>query len=80
MNTFKHRLYDFPRRTLLIKEWELASTEEHAAFVDLLEHGDARGAADYLRDVHWSFTVQERFVRQYYFAGRDAARAAPSES
>ena len=25
-------------------------------------------AADYIRDVHWSFSVQERFIRKYYFA------------
>ena len=65
---FKERLYDFPRREHFVKEWEIASTGEHAAFVERLERGDARAAADYLRDVHWSFAVQERFVRRYYFA------------
>jgi DNA-binding GntR family transcriptional regulator len=63
----KQRLYDWPRRQGLVKEWELASLEEHAAFVDLVAGGDARGAADHLRDVHWSFPVQERFIHRYYF-------------
>jgi DNA-binding GntR family transcriptional regulator len=63
----KQRLYDWPRRQGLVKEWELASLEEHAAFVDLVARGDARGAADHLRDVHWSFPVQERFIHRYYF-------------
>jgi DNA-binding GntR family transcriptional regulator len=63
----KQRLYDWPRRQGLVKEWELTSVEEHAAFVRLVASGDARGAADHLRDVHWSFPVQERFVRRYYF-------------
>ena len=31
-----------------------------------MAEGDARGAADHLRDVHWSFPVQERFIRRYY--------------
>jgi len=67
----KHRLYDFPRRRDFLPEWELASTGEHTAFLDLLEGRDVRGAADYLRDVHWSFEVQQRFIHQYYFPDTD---------
>ena len=65
----KQRLYDFPRAPEFLPEWELRSTAEHAEFLDLLEAGDARLAADYLRDVHWGFEVQRPFVLQYYFAG-----------
>jgi DNA-binding GntR family transcriptional regulator len=65
----KQRLYDFPRVAGFVPEWELRSTEEHAELVDLLEQGAVRTAADYLRDVHWSFDVQQRFVLQYYFGG-----------
>jgi DNA-binding GntR family transcriptional regulator len=68
----KQRLYDWPRRQGLVKEWELASLEEHAALVRLVAGGDAQGAADHLRDVHWSFTVQERFIHRYYFANASA--------
>lgn len=64
----KQRLYDFPRRDRFVPDWERASTGEHAAFVDLLAAGDIRGAADYLRDVHWSFEVQRPWILQYYFA------------
>jgi DNA-binding GntR family transcriptional regulator len=64
----KQRLYDWPRRRGFVKEWELASLEEHAVFVRLVAEGDATAAADHLRDVHWSFAVQEPFIRRYYFA------------
>lgn len=64
----KQRLYDFPRRDRYVPDWETASTEEHAALVDLLAAGDPRGAADHLRDVHWSFAVQRPWIIQYYFA------------
>jgi DNA-binding GntR family transcriptional regulator len=64
----KQRLYDWPRRRGFVKEWELASLEEHAAFARLVAEGDATRAADHLRDVHWSFGVQEPFIRRYYFA------------
>lgn len=67
VEVLKHRLYDFPRLKSFVAEWESASTEEHAAFVALLSQGDVRGAADYLRDVHWSFEVQKHFILQYYF-------------
>lgn len=63
----KQRLYDWPRRRGFVKEWELASLEEHAAFAQLVAEGDATRAADHLRDVHWSFGVQEPFIRRYYF-------------
>ena len=64
----KQRLYDWPRRRGFVKEWETSSVREHEALVRRLASGDARGAADHLRDVHWSFAVQRRFIERYYFA------------
>jgi DNA-binding GntR family transcriptional regulator len=68
VRTLKQRLYDWPRRRGFVKAWELASVREHAAFARLVAAGDAQGAADHLRDVHWSYAVQERFIEEYYFA------------
>jgi len=62
----RQRLYDFPRRARFVKEWEERSVREHAEYLVLLRAGDVRAAADYLRDVHWSFAVQESFIRRYY--------------
>lgn len=76
VENLKHRLYDFPRRGSFVAAWERASTGEHAAFLDLLEDRDFRGAADFLRDVHWSFAVQRRFILRYYFPDE----SAPEES
>ena len=76
VRTLKQRLYDWPRRRGFVKAWELASVREHEAFARLVAAGDARGAADHLRDVHWSYAVQERFVEAYYFAP-DAAEGTP---
>ncbi len=66
VKVMKQRLYDFPRRRGFIREWEEASTGEHDAIVGWLERGDATAAAEVVRDVHWSFDVQERFIRRYY--------------
>ena len=73
----KERLYDFPRRRGFVKAWEEASVLEHDALLKRLERRGARAAADYLRDVHWSFTVQERFIREYYGASEKGAGGAP---
>ncbi len=68
VRTLKERLYDFPRRSEFVKEWELDSTAEHAEIIGRLKAGDFRGAAAYIREVHWNFEVQERYIRTYYFA------------
>ena len=80
VRALKQRLYDWPRRRGFVKAWELASVREHAAFARLVEKGDARAAADHLRDVHWSYAVQERFVEQYYFAEDAETAPAPGGS
>jgi DNA-binding GntR family transcriptional regulator len=66
VNTLKKRLYDFPRAKGFVKEWEESSTVEHQALVDLIRQGRGQDAANHIRDVHWSFKVQEAFVRKYY--------------
>ncbi|MBU0926629.1 MAG: GntR family transcriptional regulator [Spirochaetes bacterium] len=68
----KERLYDFPRREGYLSQWELASIEEHEALVSALRAREFDAAAALVRDVHWSFKVQERFIMAYYFA-REAA-------
>jgi len=74
VRTLKERLYDFPRRAEYVKEWELDSTAEHAEITSRLRAGDYLGAAAYIRDVHWNFEVQERYIRTYYFAAGGQGR------
>lgn len=66
LKIMKQRLYDFPRRGEFVREWEEASTGEHARIVAALEKGDVREAARLVQEVHWSFEVQETFIRRYY--------------
>lgn len=66
----KERLYDFPRNKVFVKDWELHSVDEHDELITLFRRGDFNGAADFMRDAHWSFSVQERFLRKYYFANK----------
>jgi DNA-binding GntR family transcriptional regulator len=73
----KQRLYDWPRRERMMQAWESHSVVEHEEFLSLLERGRVDAAADHLQHVHWSFTVQERYVRAYYFS-EHRVRAAES--
>lgn len=68
VRVLKQRLYDFPRNRGWVEEWELSSIEEHARIVADLEAGEIDAAADFVRDVHWSFAVQEPFIRKYHLA------------
>lgn len=66
VNTLKKRLYDFPRQKGFVKEWEQASIGEHAELVRLIGMNDRQKAVNFIRDIHWSFKVQEKFVNLYY--------------
>jgi len=66
VNTLKKRLYDFPRQQGWVKEWEQASIGEHAELVHLIRTRNRKEAAAHIRDVHWSYKVQEKFIVKYY--------------
>ncbi|UCE42819.1 MAG: GntR family transcriptional regulator [Candidatus Aminicenantes bacterium] len=66
VKTLKKRLYDFPRQEGFVKQWEQASIHEHLELVKLIEEGKKERAANYIRDVHWSYLVQEKFLKKYY--------------
>jgi DNA-binding GntR family transcriptional regulator len=48
----KQRLYDFPRRDYGTN-WMHRNVIEHQQFIKLVEEGNAKEAADFMRDVHW---------------------------
>jgi len=62
----RRRLYDFQRKKGIYREWETASIEEHRKIIGFLQKGEVRPAADYIRDVHWSYAVQEKYIEKYY--------------
>ena len=66
VNTLKKRLYDFPRQQGFVKEWEQASIGEHGRLVELIRRKARAEAVNFIRDVHWSFHVQEQFISKYY--------------
>ncbi len=73
VNTLKRRLYDFPRQQGFVKKWEMTSIDEHQELVRLIEEGKKEQASDYIRDVHWSYDVQEKFLKKYYKRAESAS-------
>jgi len=69
VRNLKKRLYDFPRPEAWVKEWEEASCGEHETLLGFLRQGRFDEAARYIRDVHWSYRVQERYILRYYPVG-----------
>ncbi|MEH0019457.1 MAG: GntR family transcriptional regulator [Desulfobacter sp.] len=61
----KHRLYDFQGQSY-IPEWELRNCDEHDQFIGFLKERNPSEAARVLKDVHWSYKIQESFIRQFY--------------
>lgn len=68
VHILKERLYDFPRQKSYLREWELASVREHEEILKFFRVGDYSGAASFLRNIHWSYSLQEHYVNKYYFA------------
>lgn len=66
VHNLKKRLYDFPRRKGFIREWEESAIHEHQHLIKLVSEKKYLDAANFMRDYHWSFKVQEKFVRRYY--------------
>ncbi|MBI9084629.1 MAG: GntR family transcriptional regulator [Desulfobacterales bacterium] len=63
----KQRLYDFPRQAY-VAEWEMRNMDDHDRFIAMIESGDVDGAAHLMQHVHWSYSVQEDFILEFYRA------------
>lgn len=61
----KQRLYDFPRHRYNV-EWEKRNCAEHDTFIEFIEAGDREGAARFMKHRHWSYTFQEKQIRQFH--------------
>lgn len=66
VDVLKKRLYDFPRQAGYVREWEEHSILEHTELIRLIAEKKYLETANFVRDVHWSFAVQEKFVKKYY--------------
>ncbi len=70
LSKLKQRLYDFPPNREYVAEWEINSTREHDEIIGLLSIRDFKKAGDFIKDVHWSFEVQKKYIELYYSKDR----------
>lgn len=70
INILKKRLYDFPTPKKWIREWEENSIVCHKKIVDYLKEGDIDRACSLISEDHWSFSVQQKYIKLYYFENK----------
>ena len=46
----------------------MRNCDEHQEFIDLLKENNPQKAAKVLKDVHWSYEFQEKFIKAFYNA------------
>ena len=66
INPIKHRLWDFPKRGFS-RQWLIMACDEHDAIVDAIEAKDLEACVRIIREAHWSFDYNEKFIRKVYF-------------
>jgi len=66
LKKLKQRLYDFPPNREYVAQWERNSTKEHDELISLLKGEKFTQAGDFIKDVHWSFEVQRKYIELYY--------------
>lgn len=62
----KQRLWDFPRKSF-IKEWHSMVCTEHQQIIDSIRAGDVDRAVHTIRELHWGFRYNEKYIRRVYF-------------
>lgn len=62
VSSLKLRLFGFALKSYRDR-FKRAIVAEHDVFIALIEEGDRKTAADYLKDVHWKFNYPENFIR-----------------
>jgi DNA-binding GntR family transcriptional regulator len=66
VNPIKYRLWGFPRRRYH-QEWELMACDEHEAIAKAIKEKNKAEAIHVLRERHWNFGYNEKYIRWVYF-------------
>lgn len=66
-------LYTFPVRRTSLAAWLRKSVAEHRTIIRLAAEADATGLGAYIRDVHWSFAQNARYITDAFDRQGEAA-------
>ena len=62
----RQRLWDFPRRRYH-QQWELMACDEHGQITEAIQANNRAEALRVVRELHWNFPYNEKFIRWVYF-------------
>jgi DNA-binding GntR family transcriptional regulator len=62
----RQRLWDFPRRRNH-QQWELMACDEHQEITEAIMCGNRSEALRVVKELHWNFAYNEKFIRWVYF-------------
>jgi DNA-binding GntR family transcriptional regulator len=65
-NNITSRLYYSPTEIVQMEDWDRLCCDHHDHLIDALEERDLEGAIHWMRDEHWSFRKQKKYIEQYY--------------
>lgn len=65
LHPIKNRLWDFPRKNILIG-WYHAAIDEHELIVDSIERKDILLLMHNIKNLHWGFAHNEAYIRKTY--------------
>ena len=63
------RLFYCPTNIVHSIEWELICYNQHEGLISAIEEQDLHKAVHYIKDEHWSFKKQKKYILKYYDFG-----------
>jgi DNA-binding FadR family transcriptional regulator len=60
----KKRIYDYSVNMKVIPKWFEKADHEHAEIVRLFKKGDSEKLEKYIREVHWNFKENLKFIKE----------------
>ena len=66
LNPIKNRLWDIPKKTFP-HQWYLDACTEHQFIIDALREKNLRKAVSYLKQVHWGFDLNKKYIKMAYY-------------
>jgi DNA-binding GntR family transcriptional regulator len=66
LNPIKNRLWDIPKKSFP-QQWYLDACTEHQFIVDALREKNLSKAVSYLKQVHWGFELNKKYIKMSYY-------------
>lgn len=65
-NNISSRLYYSPTAIVQMEEWDRVCCDQHENLIDAFEKKDVASAIHWMKDEHWGFKKQKKYLEKYY--------------